>query len=101
MIKKYTYTKDSGEQSNRVLRVLNKPPAQNVQAIDLTDFEQEEAETFSNFYDQWVVKFEKPYQTRLYPFRFDNHTSFSEFMEENGYSVGIKTFKVKGLVEVL
>lgn len=100
-MKAYTYTKDDGTTSDRVLHIVGKPPAQNFRALDLTGIDPVIAQRIEDFYGEWVDTVDKPYKKKENEFRKANLESFEDFLRERGIDreTLVKSFKAAGLVE--
>lgn len=99
-MKNYTYTKDDGTVSDRVLHVIAKPT--HTMALDLTQLSQEDANTAQRLYEQWDAEVNKPYKKLEAAFKKANLKSFDDFLKDNDFSHVIipKSFKPAGLVEM-
>lgn len=104
-MKQYTYTKDTGEVSDRVLHILGGGKVQNFSALDLTEVEPEIRAVVVDLYNQWTREVFKAYQAEERKFRKENLTEFREwlvdFVEESKVpGTLVKNFKPGGLVEL-
>lgn len=103
MPQNYTYTKDDGTTSDRVLHAVGKAPAPNVRALDLTGLDKPTADVIAGLYDDWVRDVFTPYN------QAEAARRKVELQEFDAYLLGrdiktkaiVKSFKVGGLKEVL
>ena len=97
-MKKYEYTKDTGEVSDRVLHAETKPGL--VYAFDLTALSEEDRNKAARLYDQWLADHKKPFDKLAKEFEKANLKSLDSFLKENGFEDPpiFKAFKPQGLV---
>lgn len=103
MPQNFTYTKDDGSTSNRVLHAVSKPPAPNVRALDLSEFDTPTATVIADLYDTWVKEVLTPYNKAEAERRKVELQEFDAYLLTRGIKEKplIKSFKVAGLKEVL
>lgn len=99
-MKKFSYTKDDGTTSDRVLHVIAKPS--HTMALDLTQLSQEDANTAQRLYEQWDAEVNKPYKKLEAAFKKEHLKSYDDFLKDNDFQYPVipKSFKPAGLVEV-
>ncbi len=98
-MKKYTYTKDDGTSSDRVLHGISTPA--NLSALDVSSLSEDDATKACRIYDQWIEEHLKPFEKKAATFKKENLKSLESMFEENGISkdIMVKSFKPRGLVE--
>jgi len=77
MLKHFTYTKKSGEKTNRVIYPLRLIDGDKILAIDLTDYNDKEREDYTNLLD----KIHREYLDNIYEAGFASN--FRSFFVEN------------------
>lgn len=94
----FTYTKDDGSVSNRLLHAQSKPG--NIYALDLSELSEADATKAARLYDEWLETIKKPFDKLAKQFEKDNLKSLDAFLKENGFENPpiMKSFKPAGLV---
>lgn len=102
-LRKFKYTKDNGEVSERILHDVGKVPAQNVKALDLTDYTEDERHELVGLWGEYNSTVAKDYRKLEMEFRKKNFITFEQFLMTKNWNKDVpiqKSFKFSGLEEL-